>query len=119
MVNHISLKTVSPIGGDRQEPPWELCYPGPAKIFFRNCKFPIDFCLWVCYILFVPTRKGVTKMGIPKGMKLTDTPKDRTLKIRFDAETEAKLEALTSATGKTKAQVVRDGIDLQYAELEK
>ena len=71
------------------------------------------------YYKAVPTRKGVTKMGIPKGMKLTDTPKDRTLKIRFDAETEAKLEALTSATGKTKAQVIRDGIDLQYAELEK
>ena len=24
MVNHVSLKIISPIGGDRQEPPWEL-----------------------------------------------------------------------------------------------
>ena len=58
-------------------------------------------------------------MGIPKGAKLTDTPKDRTLKIRFDADTEMKLNAVCEATQKTKAQVIRDGIDKQYAEIKK
>ena len=58
-------------------------------------------------------------MGIQKGTKLTDTPKDKTLKIRFDADTDMKLNAVCSATGKTKAQVIREGIDKLYAELVK
>lgn len=56
-------------------------------------------------------------MGIRKGTKLTDTPKDRTLKIRFDAETEKKLNAVCKKTNKSKAQVIRDGIERQYAEI--
>lgn len=58
-------------------------------------------------------------MGIHKGQKLTDTPKDRTLKFRYDAETERQLEAVCTETGKTKAQVIRDGIEQQYADLKK
>lgn len=58
-------------------------------------------------------------MGIQKGTKLTDNPKDRTLKIRFDAETEQKLNKICSVTKKSKAQVIRDGIDKQYTEIEK
>ncbi|MBR7132791.1 MAG: hypothetical protein IKD04_04610 [Clostridia bacterium] len=58
-------------------------------------------------------------MGIQKGTKLTDNPKDRTLKIRFDAETEKKLNKICSLTNKSKAQVIRDGIDKQYTEIEK
>lgn len=58
-------------------------------------------------------------MGIHKGTKLTDTPKDRELKFRYDAETERKMMELCEATGKTKAQVIRDGIDKQYADLKK
>ena len=54
-------------------------------------------------------------MGIHKGTKLTDTPKDRTLKIRFDAEIEKKLEYICTKTGKSKAQVIREGIEEQYA----
>ena len=58
-------------------------------------------------------------MGIKKGTKLTDAPKDRTLKIRFDAETEEKLNTICDATRKSKAQVIRDGIDQQYAKIKK
>lgn len=58
-------------------------------------------------------------MGIQKGTRLTDAPKDRELKFRYDAETEQKLKAICDETGKTKAQVIRDGIDKQYAELKK
>lgn len=57
-------------------------------------------------------------MGIHKGTKLTDSPKDRTLKIRMDADTEEKLVFLSEKTGKSKAQVIRDGIIVQY-EMEK
>lgn len=56
-------------------------------------------------------------MGIKKGTKLTTTPKDRTLKVRFDEETENKLNTLCKKTERTKAQVIRDGIVKQYNEL--
>lgn len=58
-------------------------------------------------------------MGITKGTKLTDTPKYLCLKFRYDAITEMKLNAVCSATGKTKAQVIREGIDKLYAEIQK
>lgn len=53
-------------------------------------------------------------MGIVKGTKLTDNPKDKTLKIRMDADTEKKLNFLSETSGRSKAQVIRDGIDEQY-----
>lgn len=53
-------------------------------------------------------------MGITKGTKLTNNPKDKTLKIRMDAETEGKLNFLSETSGRSKAQVIRDGIDEQY-----
>lgn len=56
-------------------------------------------------------------MGIQKGTKLTDTPKDRTLKVRFDAEIEQKLEYICEKTGKSKAQIIRDGIEDQYVRI--
>ena len=44
------------------------------------------------YILFVRTKKKEHKlMGIPKGMKLTDTPKMNRVAFRFDDETAKKL----------------------------
>ena len=58
-------------------------------------------------------------MGIKKGTKLTDTPNYRELKFRYDADTEMKLQAVCTATGKTKAQVIREGIEKLYAELKK
>ena len=53
-------------------------------------------------------------MGIKKGAKLTDNPKDKTFKIRLDAETEKKLAFLSENTGRTKAQIIRDGIVERY-----
>lgn len=58
-------------------------------------------------------------MGIKKGTKLTEKPKDKEFKFRYDADTERKLTAVCSATGKTKAQVIREGIDKLYAELKR
>lgn len=55
-------------------------------------------------------------MGIKKGTRLTNTPKDRELKFRYDAETEAKLATLSEETGKSKSQIIREGIDRLYAE---
>lgn len=58
-------------------------------------------------------------MGIPKGTKLTDSPKDRVLRIRIDKETEEKLETVCNLREKTKSEVVRDGIEQQYREIKK
>ena len=55
-------------------------------------------------------------MGIHKGTKLTDTPKDLSLKIRLDEPTNKKLIALSIKRGSSKAKVIRDGIDKLYAE---
>lgn len=57
-------------------------------------------------------------LGIKKGTRLTDTPKDKMLRIRVDAETERKLEFVCEYTEKSKSDVVRDGIDKQYAEIQ-
>ena len=58
-------------------------------------------------------------MGIPKGTKLTDSPKDRVLRIRIDKETEEQLEAVCNLKGKAKSEVVREGIEQQYQNLKK
>lgn len=57
-------------------------------------------------------------MGIKKGTRLTDTPKNLELKFRYDADTDLKLRVICATTGKTKSQVIRDGIDKLYAEIQ-
>lgn len=82
-------------------------------------KLGVDFSLWSHYNLIIPTgKKEVKLLGIKKGTRLTDTPKDREFKFRYDADTEMKIQAICEATGKTKAQVIREGIDKLYDEIQ-
>lgn len=53
-------------------------------------------------------------MGIHKGTKLTETPKNHALKFRYDDEISEKLEYLAGKEGVTKAEIVRKGIEIQY-----
>lgn len=53
-------------------------------------------------------------MGIPKGTKLTDAPKNHTLKFRYDDETKKKLNYLSEKKNISKAEVIRKGIEIQY-----
>lgn len=53
-------------------------------------------------------------MGIHKGAKLTDTPKEQTIRARIDAETAKKLEYLTKSKNATKSDIIREGIEIQY-----
>lgn len=53
-------------------------------------------------------------MGIHKGTKLTENPKNHTLKFRYDDETSEKLEFLAKKNDITKSEVVRKGIEIQY-----
>lgn len=58
-------------------------------------------------------------LGIKKGTKLTETPKNKMLRVRIDTEVEQKLETVCEHMNKSKSEVVRIGIEKQYAEIEK
>lgn len=53
-------------------------------------------------------------MGLDKGHRLTDTPKDVVIRARVDRGTVEKLDALTEETGLSRSDVIRRGIDIQY-----
>lgn len=57
-------------------------------------------------------------MGIKKGTRLTETPKNKTIKIRIDETTEKKLDAVCEYTDRSKSEVIRRGIEKQYAEIQ-
>ena len=56
-------------------------------------------------------------MGIKKGTKLTNNPKNTTIKIRLDDSISKKLEEISGVKGITKSDVVRNGIEMQYQEI--
>lgn len=58
-------------------------------------------------------------MGIPKGTKLTETPKEYTIRVRLDRSTLAKLNIVCNKKHMTRSDVLRSGIERQYADLEK
>lgn len=58
-------------------------------------------------------------MGIKKGTKLTDMPKDKMLRIRIDDETERKLQFVCDTKQKSKSAIVREGIENLYNEVQK
>lgn len=58
-------------------------------------------------------------MGIKKGTKLTDTPKDHMLRVRMDKETLEKLDAVCEERHESRSEVVRRGIQKQFAEIKK
>lgn len=56
-------------------------------------------------------------MGIQKGTRLTDAPKDRTIRARIDRDTSNMLEIIVKKTSKSISDIVREGIESQYAKL--
>lgn len=57
-------------------------------------------------------------MGIKKGTKLTDTPKDILYQIRVDVKTDRKAKMVCEKEGISKSELVRQGIELKYRNLE-
>ena len=53
-------------------------------------------------------------MGIHKGTKLTDAPKNHSLKFRYDDEIAGKLNFLKKKHKTSKADVIRKGIEIQF-----
>ncbi|MBS6475037.1 MAG: CopG family transcriptional regulator [Clostridiales bacterium] len=58
-------------------------------------------------------------MGIAKGTKLKDNPKNTTFKVRLDESTAKKLEFIAEKAKLSKSEVIRKGIEIQYSQLEK
>lgn len=58
-------------------------------------------------------------MGIKKGTKLTDKPKDFMLRVRLDQDTVSKLDTVCKAKGKRRSEIVREAIELQYQQTKK
>lgn len=57
-------------------------------------------------------------MGIKKGTKITDTPKDLLYQIRVDKETDKKVKTICKKENISKSELIRQGIDIKYRNLE-
>ena len=63
--------------------------------------------------------KGDDKVSPKKGQKLTDNPKDTTVRARMDAETVKKLDCLVSEQNSDRSKIIRQGIEIQYKKRNK
>lgn len=63
--------------------------------------------------------KGVDKVSPKMGQKLTDNPKDTTVRARMDAETVKKLDCLVSEQNSDRSKIIRQGIEIQYEQRNK
>lgn len=56
---------------------------------------------------------------LKKGQKLTDNPKDTTVRARLDKETLKKLDCLVAEQNSDRSKIIRRGIEIQYENREK
>lgn len=82
------------------------------KVEGKSCKK----CLTVCGHKV----KGDDTVVSPKiGQKLTDKPKDITVKVRMDKETVEKLDEICKLENKNRSEIVREGIEQKYQQSKK
>lgn len=55
-------------------------------------------------------------MSPKMGQKLTDNPKDVTIRARVDKSTVEKLDYLVEKNNSNRSDIIRKGIDIQYEE---
>ena len=58
-------------------------------------------------------------MGIHKGTKLTDNPKDFMLRVRLDRETLEQLDECCEVEQLSRSEIVRKGIKEQHGRIKK
>lgn len=58
-------------------------------------------------------------MSPKMGQKLTDNPKDTTVRARMDAETVRKLDCLVAEQDSDRSKIIRQGIEIQYEQRNK
>lgn len=57
-------------------------------------------------------------MGMPKGSKITENPKEILYQVRVDHNTDNKCKTVMDYFKMTRSEVIRKGIELQYQEAE-
>ena len=55
-------------------------------------------------------------MSPKMGQKLTDKPKDITVRARMDKETVEKLDYLVAEQNSDRSKIIRQGIEIQYEQ---
>lgn len=60
--------------------------------------------------------KGDEELSPKIGQKLTDNPKDTTVRARMDAETVKKLDCLVAEQNSDRSKIIRQGIEIQYEQ---
>ena len=83
--------------------------------FFQK---PLDFYVATAYY-YCSNQKGGDCLGIHKGTKLTDNPKDFMLRVRLDQETLEQLDECCEAEQLSRSEVVRKGIKEQHGRIKK
>ena len=58
-------------------------------------------------------------MSPKRGQKLTDNPKDTTVRARLDKTTLEKLDCLVAEQNSDRSKVIRKGIEIQYENRDK
>lgn len=58
-------------------------------------------------------------MSPKKGQKITEKPKDFTVRARIDEETVAKLDYLVLLENSDRSKIIRKGIEIQYESANK
>ena len=58
-------------------------------------------------------------MVAKKGRPASENPKDFMLRVRLDQETLAQLEKCCEVSGKSRSEVVREGVQEQYDKIKK
>ena len=58
-------------------------------------------------------------MVAKKGRPASENPKDYMLRVRLDQETLMQLDKCCDATGKSRSEIVREGIQEQYDRIKK
>ncbi len=58
-------------------------------------------------------------MGIPKGTKLTNSPKSTIVKVRMDNEILKMLDCLVSEQDSDRSKIIRQAIEIQYKQKDK
>lgn len=53
------------------------------------------------------------------GQKITDSPKDTTVRARMDKETVEKLDCLVAEQNSDRSKIIRRGIEIQYEQRNK
>lgn len=64
-------------------------------------------------------KKGVNSMSPKLGQKIKDNPKDKRIEIRMDDETVRKLDILANEQNVSRAEVIRQWIEIQYKNRQK